>query len=84
MHKWELNIYFGYSPAHHESLDWQPSLFINIVGKDDVAMPGMNGEGGGVGSNSCAALLPAALASSAPVSFPQFIKSTLTRPPTLG
>ncbi len=43
-----------------EFLDWQPSQFINIVGKDDVAIPGY--ERGRGGSHSCAALLPVALA----------------------
>jgi hypothetical protein len=30
-----------------ECLDWKPSQFINIVGKDDVAIPGMCSGGGG-------------------------------------
>ncbi len=64
-----------------ECLDWQPSQFINIVGKDDVAIPG-NERGGD--HTSCAALLPVAQASSAPASFPHFRNSTLTHPPTLG
>ncbi len=41
-----------------ECLDWQPSQFINIVGKDDVAIPGNERGGGGGGDHtSCAALL---------------------------
>ncbi len=37
--------------AVNECLDWQPSQFINIVGKDDATKSG-SGEGGGVAADS--------------------------------
>jgi hypothetical protein len=49
----------------HECLNWQPSQFINIVGKDDRAIPACAVGGGR--ADCCAAFLPAASASLAPV-----------------
>jgi hypothetical protein len=63
-----------------ECLDWQPSQFINIVGKDDVARSGSGGGRyrltRGIPCRWCARI-------SLAVSFPHILKHS-TRPPTLG
>jgi hypothetical protein len=63
-----------------ECLDWQPSQFINIVGKDDRAIPACAVGGGDqiAARHCCRQLSPAQL-----LYFPQFTKSSLSRPPTL-
>jgi hypothetical protein len=62
--------------GYHECLDWQPSQFINIVGKDDIAIPGICSGGGGEGQTAarhcCRQPSPAQH-----LYFPQFTESSL-------